>query len=243
MLRRRRGRLLHVAVLAAASVIATGLVAAPSRAQAPDSAAGATRRGDWELWGGIGGRSPQWGILGETPDMRFGLVALRWTRPIGAHAASDLPVLAWTVDLVPIARLSPPLVSLRGTGVPCDRAALCVLPPDRSAGDGLFPPDAPFGFGFSPIGLTRRFRRAGPISPWLGITGGALYFSERVPTTQAARFNFTASGELGLRFGSPSEPGLTVAYRFHHISNGGTAGENPGVASHLITVGLHHPRR
>jgi Lipid A 3-O-deacylase (PagL) len=212
-------------------------------AQEPDADLSAARRGAWELWGGIGNRSPQWGILGETPDMRLGLIALRWTRPIGARTAADeLPVLEWHIDLVPLARLSPPLVSLRGSGVPCQRAALCVLPPDSYAGTGLFPPGAPSGFGVSPLGLTRRFHRAGPISPWLGITGGALFFSERVPTTQASRFNFTASGELGLRFGAPTEPGITVAYRFHHISNGGTAGENPGVASHLITVGIHRPR-
>ena len=229
---------------ALAFALALCLSAASVHAQAPDSAVIAPRRGEWELWGGIGGRSRQWGVLGETPNMRLGLVALRWTRPIGARAAAgELRALAWNSDLVPFAMLSPPLVSLRGSGVPCGKAALCVLPPESSAGEGLFPSDAPFGFGFSPIGLTRRFHRAGRISPWLGITGGALFFSERVPTTQAARFNFTASGELGLRFGSSSEPGITLAYRFHHISNAGTAGENPGVASHLITVGVHRPRR
>lgn len=232
----------RTAICIAAASLLVG--ARPIRAQVVDSTSHAARRGAWEVWGGLSGRSPQWGVLGETPDMRFALLALRWSRPLGAPIEARGPAaFEWTIDLVPVARLSPPLVSLRGTGVPCEDAQLCVLPPDPAPGLGLFPPDAPFGFGFAPLGLTRRFARRGPVSPWLGIIGGALYFTERVPTTQASRFNFTASGEVGVRFGRPTEPGVTIAYRFHHISNAGTAGENPGVASHLITVGVHHPRR
>jgi hypothetical protein len=176
--------------------------------------------------------------------MRFGLLTLRWSRELGRRAAADeLPALEWNVDLVPLARLSPSLVSLRGTGAPCRTAALCVLAPPPSDANGLFPPGAPFGFGFAPVGFTRRFNRRGPVSPFVGVNGGALFFDERVPTTKASRFNFTASAELGLRFGPPGESGITVAYRFHHISNAGTAGENPGLASHLITVGVQRPRR
>lgn len=176
--------------------------------------------------------------------MRFGQLVVRLSRPIGSPGAEgELSALEWTIDVIPFARLSPPLESLRGTGVPCPTAALCVLPPDPADGNGLFPPGAPLGVGVAPLGLVRRFHRRGPVSPWVGVTGGALLFGERVPTTKAARFNFTASAELGLRFGPPTEPGITLAYRFHHISNAGTAGENPGVASHLVTVGLHRPRR
>lgn len=225
----------RAAALLVASMIALVLPARPAAAQQP--------LGGWEVWGGFGARSPQWGILGETPDMRFGQLALRWTRALGESVRADeLPRLEWSVDIVPLAMLSTPLVSLRGTGVPCHRAALCVLPHGEEEEGEAFPPGSPYGVGITPLGLTRRFNRAAKVSPWLGINGGALYFSDRVPTTKAARFNFTASAEFGLRFGRPAEQGLTIAYRFHHISNASTAGENPGVASHLITVGLHRPR-
>lgn len=219
------------------------LLVVTSTVVAAQEAAPDPRHGAFELWGAMSGRSPQLGILGETPHMRFAQLALRWTRPLGAApAAGEFPALEWTIDLIPLARLSPPLVSLRGAGVPCPTAALCVLPPEPSDRDGLFPPGAPLGVGVAPLGLVRRFLRRGPVSPWVGATGGAILFGERVPTTRAARFNFTASAEVGLRFGPPTERGITLAYRFHHISNAGTAGENPGVASHLITVGLHLPR-
>ena len=39
------------------------------------------------------------------------------------------------------------------------------------------------------------------------------------------------------------EPGITVSYRFHHLSNASTAGENPGLASHLVSIGIHGWRR
>lgn len=203
-----------------------------------------THRGAFELFGGIGNQSPQLGILGETPGMSFGILALRRTRALGAPPpAGQLPKWEWTVDLVPLARTSPPLVSLRGTGRPCPTARLCVEPPDPRPSGVHFPAGSAYGVGITPIGVTRRFRRGSMASPFVGVNGGALYFDRHAPTTKSSRFNFTASAELGLRVGELDEAGLTIAYRFHHISNAGTAGENPGLASHVITLGVHRPRR
>lgn len=216
---------------------------------APDTTGQATvapgaHRGAFELYGGLGNQSPQLGILGEAPGMSFGIVALRRTAALGAPPApGQLPRWEWTVDLVPLARTSPPLVSLRGTGRPCPTARLCVEPPDPRPSGVHFPSGSAYGVGITPVGVTRRFRRGSMASPFVGVNGGALYFDRHAPTTKSSRFNFTASAELGLRIGEVDEPGLTIAYRFHHISNAGTAGENPGLASHLITLGVHRPRR
>lgn len=200
-------------------------------------------RGGLEAWGGISHRSPQWGVLGETPGMSFGLIALRHSRVAGAAPApGELPTWEWTVDLIPLALMSPPLISLRGTGVPCVNAVLCVEVPPGATGE-RFPPGSAYGFGIAPLGVVRRFARERLVSPFVAVTGGALIFDRHAPTTKAARFNFTASAELGLRLGPPDESAFTLSYRFHHISNAGTAGENPGLASHLITLGLHRPLR
>lgn len=199
--------------------------------------------GALEAWAGLSNDSPQWGILGETPGMRFGMVTLRWTRALGTPVdANTLPMTEWTVDLIPLARMSPPLTSLDGTGLSCARASLCVAPQDPADAQGYFPPGSPLAFGFAPLGVTRRFRRTSRASPFVGVNGGMLFFGERVPTSRAARVNFTASAEVGVRFGPPAEPSITLSYRFHHISNAGTVEENPGLASHLIAVGLHRPR-
>ena len=196
-----------------------------------------------EIWGGLAQASPQWGLLGEAPGMRFGQLAARLTHALGAPPAEgELPALEWTIDLIPVARLSPSLISLRGTGQPCTTAALCVLRPAERSGSSFFPPGSPLGFGVTPIGLTRRFNRSSKFAPFVGVNGGVLWFDRAVPTTKASRFNFTASAEFGVRLGPPGEPGITLSYRFHHLSNAGTAGENPGVASHLFSVGMHRPR-
>lgn len=209
---------------------------------APNAQAQRQQRGAFELWGGLASDSPQWGLLGQAPDVSLGIIALRWTRAIGAPApAGELPALEWVLDLIPVARLSPSLISLRGTGQPCETAVLCVVRP-VDVGSARFPPGSPFGMGVAPLGITRRFNRTSQVSPFVGVNGGMLWFDRAVPTTKASRVNFTASAEFGMRFGPPDEPGITMSYRFHHISNAGTAGENPGVASHLFTLGIHRPR-
>jgi Lipid A 3-O-deacylase (PagL) len=210
---------------------------APSRMQRLARSVGA-----FEMWAGAANNSPQLGIFGEAPGMRFAILAFRWSSALTPPVAvGALPSLEWTMDFIPMARMSPPLVSLRGTGQPCTTAELCVAPPDPRDRETWFPTGAPYGVGITPVGVVKRFRTTSKASPFIAINGGALIFDQRVPTTQASHFNFTASAELGLRFGPPTERGITLSYRFHHISNAGTAGENPGLASHLITVGVHRP--
>lgn len=223
------------------------LVAGPrlaAQAGQPTQGAPAESRrwGAVELWGGLATDSPSWGVLGEAPSMDFGVLGLRFSRALGAAGPVRASRLTeFTVDLIPLATMSPPFISLRGTGVRCAAGALCVVPP-TFAGRGLFPHGSAYGFGLNPAGVTTRFRADRHFSPSLGFAVGGLWFDRQVPTTRASRFNFTAALEAGLRLGAPARPGITVTYRFHHLSNAGTAGENPGLASHLFTAGFHHPR-
>lgn len=197
-----------------------------------------------EVWGGLADGSSEWGVLGGTPGMNLGILALRITRPLGSSPErTSLPAWEWTIDVIPVALMSPPLVSLGGAGdVECPEDEICVEPADPGAADRLFPPGTAFGVGFAPLGVTRRLRRSSSMSPFAGITGGILFFDRRVPTTRSSEFNFTASLEVGVRFGRPDHTGATLSYRFHHLSNAGFASENPGLASHLVSVGIHRPQ-
>ena len=197
----------------------------------------------FELWGGVAQGSPSWGVLGEAPGMNFGVLGLRFARARGVRARTADPaavlevpsrVTQWHFDLVPLAMLSTPYRSLRGTGVTCPRGSLCVAPQRDDA--GLFPSGSAYGFGVNPLGITTRFRNDRQLSPSLGMAVGGILFDRQVPTTGASEANFTAAVEAGLRIGAPDAGGVALAYRFHHISNGGTAAENPGVASHLVTL-------
>lgn len=173
--------------------------------------------------------------------MNFGMLALRFSRSLGEPAAGATRATEFTVDLIPIAMTSPPYLSLRGTGTFCAPRSLCVLRPLLLSRDA-FPDGSARGFGFNPAGVTTRFRTASRFSPMVGVAVGGLWFDKHVPTSRSSQFNFTAMLEAGVRLGPPDVRGITVTYRFHHISNAGTAGENPGLASHVVSLGIHSPR-
>lgn len=200
------------------------------------------RRLEVELWGGLAQGSPQWGVLGETPGMNVAILGLRLARPTsleGPNAADRMTTVH--LDIIPLALMSTPYTSLRGTAAGnCDPDALCLQPGTNAP--GLFPNGSAVGIGVSPFGMTTHFRRTRRVSPSIGLTGGALFFDRRVPTTRGSAFNLTATLETALRFGDPDRTGFVLAYRFHHISNASFARENPGVASHLLTVGLRSGR-
>lgn len=195
-----------------------------------------------EVWFGLARGSPEWGVLGKTPGMNLALLAVRVSTPLGGPVPANASrETTYHLDIIPLAVISPPYVSLSGDDAgDCSPGALCVAPADR--GPGLFPDGSVWGVGFAPIGVTTRFRRNSRVSPSLGVTGGALLFYRAAPTTRSGQFNFTASVEAGLRIGRPNA-GVLLIYRLHHISNAGTAKENPGVASHLFTVGFALGRR
>lgn len=196
---------------------------------------------DWQLevWGGLAIGSPSWGVLGEAPAMNLGLVGIRFHHALGDSAsAGSGRVTEFVADLIPVARLSTPYVSLRGTGYPCEPGHLCVAP-HLARGSGVFPRGSAFGIGINPAGILTRWRADRLISPFLGMVVGGLFFDRATPTTQSTRFNFTAAIETGLRLSLPGQhPTFVLTYRLHHLSNAGTGRENPGIASHLFTIGL-----
>jgi hypothetical protein len=59
-----------------------------------------------------------------------------------------------------------------------------------------------------------------------------------VPTTGAARVNFVATAEAGVRAALTRSYEVTATYRFHHLSNAGLAQENLAVASQLVSFGV-----
>lgn len=242
----RRGQVavLVIAMPAFGSAAAAQEASAPAEI-APSAPVSSSGWNGVEVWGGLASGSPSWGVLGQLPGMNLGIVALRISRPLGKGATEGTGsrLTEFTVDFVPFVRVSPSYISLRGTGTACTPGRICMLLPPASSQHALFPEGSPRGFGLNPAGITTRFRRDRSVSPWLGAAVGALWFDKNVPSTRSARFNFTAALEAGLRLGPPREPGITVSYRFHHLSNAGTAGENPGLASHLVSIGIHGWRR
>lgn len=194
----------------------------------------------WEttFWGGVARGSSELGILGTSYGVNLGLLGIRFARPQTQRKDGGTRY-AWNIDLIPYAVISPPAIS--DPSRTCPGGRVCVKPDRGGDTKAWFPPGSVHGLGIIPLGVTGLLRPDQTLSPILGLSGGALYFSERIPSTGGARFNFLASAELGLVISPKTLPQFLLEYRFVHISNAGSA-ENLGVASHLVTFGVGRRR-
>ncbi|MGH9971842.1 MAG: acyloxyacyl hydrolase [Pyrinomonadaceae bacterium] len=173
---------------------------------------------EFGVWGAISFDSTT--LFGTTTGARFGNVGLRYGRVL---AASKTVAFEWTIDAVPLAILSNDRFTLVpvGSGFLVQRTRKSV-----------------YGAGLSPIGLKFNFRRQLRVQPFASSTGGFLYFSEDVPVSGAARFNYTFDFGGGVQIINSARRAFTLGYKFQHISNGDRSPINPGVDVHLIYAGF-----
>ncbi len=99
-------------------------------------------------------------------------------------------------------------------------------------------PQTTYGGGAEPIGLQVNWRRSTHVQPYIGATGGFLYFTDQVPVPDSSQYNFTFSFGGGIELLNSGRGTLRLGYRFHHLSNGYTGDVNPGIDSHIIEIGF-----
>lgn len=92
------------------------------------------------------------------------------------------------------------------------------------------------GAAISPVGFQWNFRPRHKIQPLIDWHGGYMFSTQAIPIDFAGSFNFTLDVGAGLEFYRSKTRSIRVEYRFHHLSNAGTAEENPGVDSGLFQV-------
>lgn len=176
---------------------------------------GESGKNELTLWGGFSPDSTTAiTALGRTPDARFGIVGLRYSRRFNN---SDSYNLKYTADIIPAAILNYPDREITPT--------LRSVRPTR------------YGFGIAPLGVQMNFRPRKKVQPFIGLSGGLLYFNQRVYNDVGARFNFTADIGGGLEIRLKEKRAVTVGYKYYHISNGGRGTENPGFDNNLIYIG------
>ena len=199
-------------------------------AQINDPGSGTLRDRDaLGLWIGVAHSSVS-APLGNATGMDLALAAVRWTHSM--LQSSDYSI-DYVFDLVPVAFVSIPLSSdSSSSGIGCQAGNPCAL-------RALFTDQrAVFGAGAMPLGFQFRFAPHGRLQPFASASGGLLWFTDRVPDRESARLNFAAELGVGIVAMLGSRAGLLCGYRFHHLSNGGTAPSNPGVDSNLLYVGV-----
>jgi hypothetical protein len=192
----------------------------------------------YSAWGGFARNSPD-NLWGAERGRDVAVAGLRFVRhdPGAGRVAVD-----YILDVIPLAWMSMP----RGSGLPsCDDPYGGEKPPGPTTVPGptlclVDPPvkTSAVGFGASPLGAQARLRVFERVQPFAAMNAGLLWFARPVPSERAAQLNFTAEIGTGLLIGRAGRPGLMLGYKFHHISNGGTAASNPGVDGHMLYAGV-----
>ena len=224
------GRVLCLLLALGACGQAAAQTAAPAGVEPRAAGAGAQNSGgpfglekaanEFGVWGGGSFSSPT--LIGTAEGTRLGLVAFRYARVL---ARGDSLALKYTLDAFPVAVLSYTETQLVEAPPPF---AVVTLKERRDI----------TGAGLAPVGFQLNFRRRERVQPFAQASGGFLYFGERVPTADGARFNFTADFGGGVQWKTGARRAWTAGYRYHHVSNGYRAGVNPGFDSNLFYVGF-----
>ena len=98
------------------------------------------------------------------------------------------------------------------------------------------PTNTAYGVGFDPLGLKWNFERHGRISPYLELTGGAVFTNHNVPPGTNT-VNFMDQAALGMHILGANH-NVSLELRYMHISNAGLATPNPGVNTVQVRLGI-----
>lgn len=98
------------------------------------------------------------------------------------------------------------------------------------------PANTAYGVGFDPLGLKWNFERRGRLSPYLELTGGAVFTNHDIPTGTNA-VNFMDQAALGTHV-LGEKYNWSLELRYMHISNAGLGSLNPGINTVQVRVGM-----
>ena len=92
------------------------------------------------------------------------------------------------------------------------------------------------GEAISPVGMQWNFLPRNKTQPFLIAHGGYMYSTQPIPITDAGSFNFTFDIGAGVELYRSKTLSIRAEYRYHHISNHGTAEYNPGIDNGLVQL-------
>ena len=209
---------------AARLLCAAGFTAARLGAQDFGTAqpADAPHRSLWHV-GAVAGaarNSPNDGLLGTVPHRDLFIFGLQASTPLLRLGAVRVNYVAQVIPVFVI----------------IDRAAPAYDPYLDANGIARLP-ERSYAFGFSPFGIevvSPLWRRA---SLFGATSGGGLIFTRQFPDVTGRRTNFTLEAGGGVRVRVGATHWAQLGYKYHHISNAGTAFANPGLDGNIFYAG------
>lgn len=176
-------------------------------------------------WLGVARHSPT-NLIGNIGGRDVVVSALRLQHPFLRTAHMELD---YVPELLPAVWVS----AHHATGAtlaPCFDRRICRRSTENQQGV--------YGFGLSPAGVQLRLFPGTRVQPFAAFDAGALWFSQRMPTSRAEHFSFMLDAGGGVHIAGPDQFGLILGYKLMHISNGGLARSNPGLDNHVFYAGL-----
>lgn len=181
------------------------------------------KRGDNEFgfWGG--GAFTATTVFGgltdaEADERGFVIAAFRYGRTL---AANQSMALQYTLDAIPLAVATGNIESSTTVG-----------------GVTTFQRSSAYGAGVTPLGLQLDFANNSRVKPFIHINGGLLVFNEAVPLPDAGKLALIGETGAGLRIFTSERRAVSLGVRFHHISNGDSAGSNRGLNQFIVYAGF-----
>jgi hypothetical protein len=176
-------------------------------------------------WLGLSLHSPVGEHLGITPDREFMVLGLRYSRRL----ISLGPVsLHFQPEIIPAAVITNnPEYESEEVGSGDETFVLRTI-------TGYGPV---YGAGIAPVALELRVRMHRRFDLVGGGSIGGLVFTRNVPVPDARALNVTFDAGGGIRLALDERRRVIAGYRFHHLSNGWTARQNPGLDAQLFYAG------
>ena len=163
-------------------------------------------------WGAIADRDHYFlGVRCSAPVLRWGILSL-------AYAPEIVPLLVVTDN-----PMYHTVTEIRG-GVPYR----------TQVEDGSAPV---LGTGFAPLGTEAILRVRPRVQVFAAIAVGVMWFTREVPVANSKSYNYTSELGGGVLWEFSSGRRLRLGYMFHHLSNGWSAQENPGLDGDVFYVG------
>lgn len=92
-----------------------------------------------------------------------------------------------------------------------------------------------YGVGINPLNLKWNFATRGHIRPYVELSGGTLFTTDKVPAF-TSKVNFTPSAALGTHI--LGKYAWAIEARYLHISNAGLGDLNPGLNTFEVRLGI-----